>query len=88
VWATSFSRAAKRLVKTHPRIVPIFQRTIDLLAKDAFNPKLDTHKLGGRHEGAYACTVAYDLRIIFRIIKLDDGEAVLLRSMGTHDEVY
>jgi mRNA-degrading endonuclease YafQ of YafQ-DinJ toxin-antitoxin module len=33
-------------------------------------------------------TVGYDLRIIFKFVEHEKTEAILLESIGTHDEVY
>jgi len=38
--------------------------------------------------GCRACTVGYDLRIVFEYTKHEGQEAVLLPALGTHDEVY
>jgi len=32
--------------------------------------------------------VGYDLRIIFRFVEYEKAEAVLLETIGTHEEVY
>ncbi len=29
-----------------------------------------------------------DIRIIFEFVEYDNNEAILLKSVGTHDEVY
>jgi Txe/YoeB family toxin of Txe-Axe toxin-antitoxin module len=55
---------------------------------DAFHPQLKTHKLKGNLAGAWACSVAYDLRIVFEFVQHDETESILLLSIGTHDEVY
>ncbi len=64
------------------------QTTLELLAEDAFHPSLKTHRLKGNLEGSRACSVAYDLRIIFEFVQHDENEAILLEAIGSHDEVY
>ncbi|WP_417914692.1 type II toxin-antitoxin system YafQ family toxin [Candidatus Electronema sp. JM] len=59
-----------------------------LLSEDAFHPLLRTHKLKGNLEGSWACSVAYDLRIVFSFVDYAGSEAILLEAIGTHDEVY
>ena len=59
-----------------------------LLAEDAFHPSLKTHKLRGTLEGSFACSMTHDLRILFEFIQHDGAGAILLLTVGTHDEVY
>ena len=83
-----FVRAARRLVKKHPEIVPILRAAFVSLAEDAFQPALKTHKLKGELAGSWSCSIGYDLRIVFEFVQHEGTEAVLVQSIGTHDEVY
>jgi addiction module RelE/StbE family toxin len=56
-----------------------------LFSENPFDPRLRTHKLTGKLEGLWACSVTYDFRIIFRFLSKDE---VLLIDIGGHDEVY
>ena len=38
--------------------------------------------------GSWACSAGYDLSIVFDFVQQGGMEAVLLLSLGTHDEVY
>ena len=58
------------------------------LSADAFHPTLKTHKLKGNLAGSWACSVEYDLRIVFEFVEHEEAEAILLETIGTHDEVY
>ena len=62
--------------------------TLGLLAEDALDPRLKSHKLKGRLAGSWACSAGYDLRIVFQFVKLKGKEAILLEAAGTHEEVY
>lgn len=86
--STAFVRAAKRLVKKQPHMAENLRSTLELLSEDAFQPKLKTHKLKGDLEGSLACSTDYDLRIIFEFVQHEGSEAILLQTVGTHDEVY
>ncbi len=86
--STAFVRAARRLLKKHPQVAGALQNALNLLAEDAFNPQLKTHKLQGELAGSWSCTAGYDLRIVFEFVHQDGAEAILLQSIGTHDEVY
>lgn len=61
---------------------------LELLAEDVHDSRLRTHKLKGRLEGSWACSAGYDLRIIFSFVEQEGTEAILLETVGTHDEVY
>jgi addiction module RelE/StbE family toxin len=86
--STTFVRAARRLVKKHPQAAESLRATLELLAEDAFHPQLRTHKLKGELEGSWACSAGYDLRIVFEFVQHEGAEAILLQTIGTHDEVY
>jgi mRNA-degrading endonuclease YafQ of YafQ-DinJ toxin-antitoxin module len=49
---------------------------------------LKAHKLKGSLEGSWACSAGYDLRIVFRFVPWEGKEAILLETIGTHEEVY
>jgi mRNA-degrading endonuclease YafQ of YafQ-DinJ toxin-antitoxin module len=49
---------------------------------------LVTHKLSGDLAGVWACSAGYDLRIVFEFVDQEGTEAILLLTVGTHDEVY
>jgi addiction module RelE/StbE family toxin len=84
----TFVKAARRLVRKKPWTVPALQESLQLLSLDAFNPLLRTHKLKGKLAGTWACSVGFDLRIVFEFVPYQDKEAILLLTVGTHEEVY
>lgn len=88
IHATSFTRASKRYLKKHPDADPALVATLMKMAEDVFAPSLRTHKLKGRFADQWACSGDYDLRIIFQFVQHEGAEAILLLSVGTHDEVY
>ena len=81
-------RSARKLVKKQPQIAQNLQNTLELLIEDPFNPQLRTHKLKGNLQDSWACSAGYDLRIIFKFVEQERMQAILLESIGTHDEVY
>ncbi|TAK63874.1 MAG: type II toxin-antitoxin system mRNA interferase toxin, RelE/StbE family [Bacteroidetes bacterium] len=83
-----FVRSAKRLAKKHPLVAAELSSVLNLLAEDADNPKLKSHKLKGKLSGSSACSIGYDMRIVFSIIQHEGKETILLETVGTHDEVY
>lgn len=86
-YSPDFIRAAKRFRKKHPPSTEL-ERVLEMLHLDAFDPRLKTHKLGGKMAESWSCSAGYDLRVIFSFAIRNKKEAILLESMGTHDEVY
>jgi mRNA-degrading endonuclease YafQ of YafQ-DinJ toxin-antitoxin module len=86
--STAFIRSGRRFVRKHPQTGRELQSALALLAEDAFHPHLKTHKLKGKLTGSWACSAGYDLRVVFQFVRHNGEEAILLESVGTHDEVY
>jgi addiction module RelE/StbE family toxin len=83
-----FQRALQRVLKKEPQLADDLRTTLRLLAEDAFQPPLKTHKLKGKLAGVWACSAGYDLRIIFELVEVEGKPAILLSTIGTHDEAY
>ena len=84
----AFLRRAQRILRKHPQSAQDLQSALELLATDCFHPRLKTHKLKGELEGSWACSAGYDLRIAFKLVEYEGAEAILLLTIGTHEEVY
>jgi len=76
------------LARRNPEATEDLHATLELLAEEAFDPRLKTHKLKGHLAGSWACSAGYDLRVVFQFVKQKGAEAILLEAVGTHDEVY
>lgn len=48
--------------------------------------ELDAHKLKGKLEGKWICSLAYDLRMVYEID--DDKKEIIVVAVGSHKEVY
>lgn len=81
----SFRGSLKKWVRRHPDKAFLLIEKLLLFHADPFNPILETHQLTGKLAGLHAFSVAYDARIIIRIV---DDKNIILEDMGTHDEVY
>jgi mRNA-degrading endonuclease YafQ of YafQ-DinJ toxin-antitoxin module len=88
VRTTAFIHAARRHLKKDRRLFSDVETTLEMLEADAFDPRLKTHKLKGDLDGVCSCSTGYDLRILFEFVQHEGAEAILLLTMGTHDEVY
>ena len=83
-----FIRAARRQIKTHSQAAAMIETALAQLAEDPFQSALRSHPLKGAFQGSWACSAGYDLRIIFSLTKREKHDAILLETVGTHDEVY
>ena len=90
VISSSFKRTFKKTIKNRPDLKPKIETKLKLPATDPYHPNLRTHKPNGKLSGAYACSVEYDCRIIFRFEKnpQTQEEEINLTDIGIHDEVY
>ena len=90
IWSKTFTRAFSRALKKHPTLDKNIEETLRLLVKDPFIPQLETHKLKGKLLGSWACSVGYDLRIVFDFVKSEKQKEddIFLLEIGTHNEVY
>jgi addiction module RelE/StbE family toxin len=90
IWSKTFIRAYKKSIKKHPNTTSEIEKTLRLLIENPFASQLETHKLKGKLAGSWACSVRYDLRIIFDFVKSENKteDDIFLLEIGTHDEVY
>jgi mRNA interferase YafQ len=84
----AFKRAFKKYIAKHPRLHDEIVAVIRQLEQNPREPWLETHKLRGEWNGYLACSVGYDLRIVFEFVENKPENDVLLVAIGTHDEVY
>ena len=90
IWEKAFISSLKRAVKKQPALRNEFDQTLKLLQQDAFAASLEAHKLKGPLAGLWACSVGYDLRIVFDFVKTEGQpeDDIRLLDIGTHEEVY
>ena len=86
--SSAFVRAARRFIKKNLQSSAEIRSALELLSADPLHPRLKSHKLRGDLEGSWACSAGYDLRLVFKFVEYKGAEAILLESIGTHDEVY
>lgn len=56
-----FLRASSRLIKKTPDLDPKLSAILEKIKEDPFALSLKTHKLKGRMEESYACSLTHDL---------------------------
>lgn len=84
----AFARDLKNWLKSRPAAAAEIEAALEQLSVDAMHPSLRTHKLRGPLAGCWACSISYDLRVVFEFIQHEGAEAILLLALGTHDQVY
>lgn len=84
----NFTKKAGKLIRNDDYLKKKLNEAIDKLISNPFDKSLFTHKLKGDLENNYSSRLTYDLRIIFKIIKENDEDILVLLTIGTHDEVY
>ena len=93
--STIFSKKASKLLQSRPELINIFKEKLIHISENPFSINLKTHKLKGQLSDSWACSLTYEYRIIFKIIKSfkidhenEVDNVILLETIGTHDEVY
>ncbi len=80
----SFRRRVKKLLKKTPSLSETYNNLLMKLSINPFDPSLHTHPLAGDLKGKYACSLTYEVRIVFMVY----DDIVHLLDIGSHDEVY
>ena len=88
VKSPTFIRDLRRWSKTHADTLAEVEATLLSLAEDAHQPFLRTHKLKGQLAGYHACSGGYDIRTMFEFFTHGGIEAILLHTIGTHEDIY
>jgi mRNA interferase YafQ len=85
-----FERAFRRVTSKNPALRSQIEAVLRRMAEDLTDPRLKTHHLSGQLAGLFACSVAYDCRIVFSRKKhpKTGTEVLLLINIGSHEQVY
>ncbi|MBI3583115.1 MAG: type II toxin-antitoxin system mRNA interferase toxin, RelE/StbE family [Nitrospinae bacterium] len=83
-YSPGYLRQAKKIAKKYPRLKKSYTELLEKLSNNPFDPTLHTHPLKGNMEGKYACSLTYELRVVFKLY----NDIIHLLDIGSHDEVY
>ena len=86
--SSAFVRDSRRMLRRRLELAHHLLQTLRLLQADPYAARLKTHKLKGKHGDSWACSGGYDLRIVFSFTRYAGKPAILLETVGTHEEVY
>ncbi len=54
--------------------------------RDGPRRELDAHKLRGKLDGKWACSLGYDIRMVYEID--DENKEIIVVAVGSHKEAY
>lgn len=83
-----FKRKIAKLISSNSQLQEKLFDVYQMMAADLNNPKLKTHKLKGELEEYWACSLTYNIRIIFTFTTHEGEKIIELLTVGGHDEVY
>lgn len=81
-----YTKIERKFFKNHSNLIDKYSNILKKLQENPFDKALKTHKLSGKLEGLYSCSLDFQYRIILSIVIVDDK--IYLVDIGTHDEVY
>ena len=79
LYKPSFIRQYKKLI---PELQEEVKDTIELLGIDPDTPKLKSHKLKGKLQGCWSCSINFSYRIVF---EYESSQSIVLLKVGNHD---
>ncbi len=83
-YAPAYLKKATKIARKYSHLRKQYSETLNKLVGNPFDPTLHTHALIGGLKDKYACSLTYELRIVFTL----HDDIVHLLDIGTHDEVY
>ena len=78
----AFARDLRKWLKSHPDTATSIEAALEQLSADAAHPSLRTHKLRGKLAGCLACSLGYDLRVVFEYVQHEEAEAIPVAGLG------
>lgn len=64
-------------------------KVIENLADYPQDATLHSYKIKSKHANIWSCAVFYDVRILFKYIRLEDGKrGILLLRFKNHEKIY
>ena len=84
--SAEFDRRAGVFFRKHRDLEGRFERLVDDLRRDPFQPRLRLHRLQGKYLGQHAVSLTRAYRVTLTLLITE--RHILLLDIGTHDEVY
>jgi addiction module RelE/StbE family toxin len=81
-----YIKIEQKFFRKQKNLIDKYAKILKQLEENPFHNSLKTHKLKGKLNKYYACSLTYSYRIILTIEIIEDK--IVLIDIGTHDEVY
>lgn len=66
-YSPTYLKKAKKIAKKNPQLKGPYTELLNKLADNPFDPALHTHALTRELKGKYACSLTYELRVVFKL---------------------
>jgi mRNA-degrading endonuclease YafQ of YafQ-DinJ toxin-antitoxin module len=83
---TSYRKQAKKFLRQHPDIRPVYEELLADLVIDPFAPALRLYPLTGALKGKWTVSLTYAYRVILTLRVTE--KRIFLLDIGSHDDVY
>lgn len=83
-YTKNFLKNYKKRIAKNKHLDKQFQDRLQLFVTNQHSPLLKTHKLIGAKKDLHAFSVTGDIRVVY----YQEGEAVILLDVGSHNQVY
>jgi toxin HigB-1 len=81
-----YKKRAKRFLRKHPDLAPVYIKAMTLLEANPFHPSLRLHPLKGNLAGLHSVSINLSYRITLEFLILD--RQVTPVNVDDHDAVY
>lgn len=85
-YTKNYNKIAKKFIKRHPKMLPTYEKTLQLLEINPFHPSLRLHQLKGSLKNLHSISLNLSYRVTLELI-IEDKKIIPV-NIGNHDDVY
>ncbi len=86
IFTKRYTKIARKFIKSYPKLIGQYTKTLKLLEMNPRHPSLRLHKLKGNFEDIYSVSINIAYRITLEL-KIS-GNKIVLIDVGPHDYIY
>lgn len=86
LYTASYIKKAERFTRSHPDLIPQYEKTLKLHEVNPFHPSLRLHRLKGPLSDLYSVSINISYRITLEFLIKD--KSIIPVDVGKHEEVY
>lgn len=86
LFTVSYTRRAKRFIRSHPGLRKQYGKTLQLLELNPFHPSLRMHGLSGSLADLHSVSINLSYRITLEFLISD--RTIIPVDVGSHENVY